>query len=209
MLTNETFTEANLRTITDSAGNTSVVRTTNGYIPTLRQYGVEYTGQTQSLDSNTNIFTYPVASLGFDEFNKWSEVIFDKREQDMALGMCGYGFLTNIASKCVNNSKKMGFLGQVQLGDTRINSLGFNIRELVTTSGIIQLAPMKSLRDVDRNVCLLPNTSAIGIMEYEPFQYLADIKKDDNYTGIKDVYNYDAGLWMTTLETQQMISLTE
>lgn len=202
----DTFTEANLRTITDTDSNSSSVRTTYGYIPILEDYGTEWTGS-GAMDANTNIFSLPVASLDYDVFTDMSKIIHDKREGNIIPGFCGFGFLGEIAKKCVDGNK-FGFLGKQQLGDTQINSLGFDVRNLFTPFGTIQLIPTKALANEYEYYCLLPNQDAIGIYEYEPWQYLTDIKKDNNYNGVKDVINYDCGLKMNLLKTHHIIRLT-
>jgi len=201
----DTFTEANLRTITDSSSNTSAVRTTYGYIPTLETYGTTWSGS-GAIDANTNIFKIAAGALDFNMFTDVTKVIHDKRENNVIPGFCGFGFLAEIAKKVV--SKQFGFVGQVQLGDNKINNLGFDVRNLFTPFGTIQLIPTKALHDEYENYCLLPNDQAIGIREYEPWQYVADIKKDNNYNGIKDVINYDFGLQMNLLPTHHIIALT-
>jgi hypothetical protein len=202
----DTFTEANLRTTTDSDSNTSSVRTTYGFIPILEDYGIEWTG-TGAMNANTNIFTIPSSALDYDVFTDMSKVIHDKRENNVIPGFCGFGFMAEMAKKVVDN-KKFGFLGKVQLGDTAINSLGFDVRNLFTPFGTIQLIPTKALSNEYENYCLLPNDQAIGIREYEPWQYKTNIKTDNDYNAVKDVINYDAGLQMNLLPTHHMIRLT-
>ena len=210
----DTFTEANLRTGQDPEGTTGAVRTTYGYIPILEDYGIVTDGtiSTQAgvnigagMHANSNIFNISVASLDFDKFTDVSKIIHDKREGNTIPGFCGFGFLGEIA-KLVQN-KAFGFLGQVQLGDNAINKLGFDVRNLFTPFGTIQLIPTKALANEYEYTCLLPNDQAIGIREYEAWQYLTNIKTDNNYNGIKDVINYDAGLQMNLLPTHHIINL--
>lgn len=201
----DTFTEANLRTITDANSNTSAVRTTYGFIPILEDYGITWNG-TGSMNANTNVFNVQAATLDFDMFTDMSRIIHDKRESNVIPGFCGYGFISEIAKKVVDG-KKFGFVGKVQLGDTKINTLGFNVRNLETPHGTIQLIPTKALDNEYAYHCLLPNENAIGIREYEPWEYLTNIKTDNNYNGVKDVINYDAGLQMNLLKTHHMIKL--
>ena len=203
----DTFTEASLRTITDSASNTSSVRTTYGYIPILEDYGTEYTG-TGAINADTNIFTIPVSSVDFDIWSDMNKVIFDKRESTTIPGFCGFGFLNEMIKK-VADKTKFGFQGKVEMSTQRTNAIGLDVREFFTGTGTIQLMPTKMLDNEYENYCLLPNDQAIGVAEYEPWQYLADIKKDDNYTGVKDVFNYDAGLKMELLKTHHLIRLTK
>jgi len=201
----DTFTEANLRTITDQDSNTSSVRTTYGYIPILEDYGITWSGA-GAMNANTNTFKLAAAALDFDKFTDITRIIFDKRESDVIPGFCGYKFLGDISKKVVDGAK-FGFKGQVQMGDMAVNALGFNVRELFTPFGRIQLVPTKALDNEYGGYCLLPNDQAIGIMEYEGWEYKTNIKTDNDYNGVKDVINYDAGLRMNLLPTHHIIQL--
>ena len=206
----DTFSEASLRTGQDPEGTTGAVRTTYGYIPILEDYGITTDGNTsvqggsvigQGMHANSNIFKMNVADLDFEKFVDMSRIIHDKREANTIPGFCGFGFLGEIA-KMVQN-KAFGFIGQVQLGDNMINSLGFDVRNLHTPFGVIQLVPTKALANEYEYTCLLPNDQAISLREYEAWQYLT------NYTGVKDVINYDAGLQLNLLPTHHMIQLNK
>ena len=214
-LLSDTFNEASLRTGQDpESAKSGVIRTTYGYIPILEDYGITTDGNTsvqsaavigQGMHANSNIFKIPVGDMNFDLFTDMSKIIHDKRETNTIPGFCGFGFLGEIA-KLVQN-KAFGFVGQVQLGDNAINSLGFDVRNLFTPFGTVQLIPTKALSNEYEYTCLLPNDQAIGIREYEAWQYLTNIKTDNNYNGIKDVINYDAGLQMNLLPTHHIIQL--
>ena len=199
-----TFTEASPRTITDQNGESSTVRTTYGFAAALRDFGTTWTGGTMS--SSTNIFRIAASALDFGKLVDIFQVIFDKRETATIPGFCGYGFLGSIAKAVMGDGFK--FSGQFQLGDAKVNGLGFDIRNLTTPFGTVQLIPMKSLDNEYKNFCLLPNDQAIGIREFEPWEYLTNIKTDNNYNGVKDVINYDAGLQLTMLSTHHIIDLT-
>ena len=199
-----TFNEDSFRSITDQDGESSTVRTTYGYASALRDFGTTWTGGTMS--TTTNIFRIAAASFDFDTAVDIFQVIFDKRETATIAGFCGYGFLGSIAKAVMGDNFK--FSGQFQIGDAKINGLGFDIRNLTTPFGTVQLVPMKSLDNEYKNFCLLPNDQAIGIREFEPWEYLTNIKTDNNYNGVKDVINYDAGMQLTLLPTHHIIDLT-
>ena len=202
----DTFTEANLRTAQDPSGNISAVRTTYGFASILEDYGTTWNG-TGAIDANTNTFQPNIASLDYDMFSDMCKVIFDKREGDRPTipAFCGYGFLGEIGKKCVDN-KQFGFLGKVSISD-EMNQLGFAVSNLKTPFGIMQLMPTKALRDEYDYDCMLPNDAAIGLMEYEPWSYKTNIKTDNDYNGVKDIINYDAGLRMDLLPTHHRIQL--
>ncbi len=136
-----------------------------------------------------------------------TRVIFDKRETDTIPAFCGFGALGSITKQIVDGDK-FKFQGQFKMGDSGVNGAGFNFTNLMTPFGVIQLIPMKGLATPYDNYILLPNDQAIGIREYEPWEYVTNVKTDNNYNGVKDVINYDAGLWLALLPTHQMIVLT-
>jgi len=199
-----TFSEASLRTITDQNGDSSDVRTTYGYIPCLEDFGTTWNGS-GAISATTNIFKKPAANFSFDAAVDIFQVIFDKRETDVIPGFCGYGFLGSISKAVMGDEFK--FSGQFQMGDMQVNTLGFNVRNLTTPFGTVQLMPMKSLDNEYKNYCLLPNDQAIGIREYEPWEYKTNVKTDNDYNGVKDVINYDAGLQLSLLSTHHIIIL--
>ena len=200
----DTFSEASLRTITDGNGNTSAVRTTYGFIPILEDYGIIWAGA-GAINDDTNIFQVPTSSLDFDLLSDITKVVFDKRETKTIPGFCGTGFVNEMAKAL--KTDKFGMLGKVEISGQKTNSIGWDCREFYTPNGTIQLVETKGLIDEYDNWCCLPNDQAIGIREYEPWQYIADIKKDNNYNGIKDVINYDAGLQLNLLKTHHIIQL--
>ena len=198
-----TFSEASLRTITDQSGNSSDVRTTYGYITCLEDFGTSWASGTMS--STTNKFTSAAAAFDFDRAVDIFQIIFDKRETDVIPGFCGYGFLGAISKTIMGDDFK--FSGQFQMGDMKVNTLGFNVRNLLTPFGTVQLIPMKSLDNEYKNYCLLPNDQGMKIREYEAWEYLTNIKTDNNYNGVKDVINYDAGVQLSLLPTHHILVL--
>lgn len=202
----DSFNENNLRTLTDKAGNVSNVYTTYGFITILEDYGITWSGS-GSINPNTNIFKIPANNLNFATMSDITEVIFDKRTSDVAFAFAGSGAINEIAKKAADNTK-FGFQGKMQLGDQKFSQIGFNIRELVTPNGNLYLVNTKALNSTPyRNSLLIPSIENIGIMEFKPFEYKTNVLTDNDYSAQKDVYNYNAGLWMTLLETHHMISI--
>lgn len=201
----DTFSEASLRTITDSASNSSDVRTTYGFITILEDYGTTWYGS-GTLSALTNTFQLAASALDYNKMTDITQVIFDKRESDVIPGFCGYSALGAI-NKAVVDGAKFGFNGQFKMGDSGVNTAGFNFRNLETPFGIIQLVPMKALDNEYKGHILLPNDKMVGIREYEPWEYKTNIKTDNDYNGVKDVINYDAGFWLAQLPTHHMIVL--
>ncbi len=200
----DTFAETSLRTISDPGGTSGSVRTTYGYIPILEDYGVTYSGS-GVINDDTNIFKTALPS--YPDFVKYTEVIFDKRDEGEALAFVGRGAITTIAQQVANEDKKYGWKGKVQLGDTKWNTLGFAMRALETPHGIIHLVPTKSLRNAYKNYMVIPNLNNIGIAQFSPDEYKNDIKKDNGYDGVKDSIESMKGLYMTLLKSHHMMVL--
>lgn len=203
-----TFTEANLRTLTDSKGVSGAVRMTYGYIPILENYGITWSG-TGEMNEDTNIFKAPTSTFDFSKLVAISEIIFDKRESDQAFAFSGRGAITKVHQKVSDNKDKFNWVGKVQIGDTKINKLGFSMQEFETPHGILYIVPTKTLRNQYKNYMAIPDLDNIGIAEFSPVRYNNDIKKDDNYNGVKDSIEAMRGLWMTLKKRHHLLVLNE
>jgi len=201
---NDTFAETSLRTITDSASVSGAVRTTYGYIPILEDYGTTFDG-TGALNADTNTFKIASADFDYSDLIAYAEVIFDKREKDQAFAFSGRGAITKIAQKVTDQKDAFNWVGKVQLGDTKVNKLGFNMTEFETPHGILYIVPTRSLRNQYNNYAVIPDLDNIGIAEFSPDEYKNDIKKDNGYNGVKDSIESMKGLWMTLLKRHHMI----
>jgi len=197
-----TFSEASLRTLTDEAGNAGFIRTTYGYIPILRRWGTQWINNNDTPDAN--IFKMPEASFDFPTLTDTSEIIFDKRDSSEAFGFCGRTVMSIVTKQAANTDKKFGWLGKVELGDQKWNTLGFVVREMQTPHGIIYLTPTKSLRGTYAKTMAIPNLDFVGIMERRADQYRNDIKQDNDYEGVKDIIKGQKGLYFKLLKTQHM-----
>ena len=202
-----TFSEASLRTITDADSVSGSVRTTYGYIPILEDYGTTYQGA-GAIDEDTNIFKVAGSSVTYNNYIKYCEIIFDKRDMDEALAFSGRGHITTIAQKVADGDKKFGWLGKMQLGDAEWNKLGFNMRALETNHGVLWLVPTKSLRNAYNNWQLIPNLDHIGIARFRPDEYKNDVKQDDDYDGVKDTMKASKGLYMRLLKSHHIVQFT-
>jgi hypothetical protein len=198
------FTEANLRTLSDSEGTSGVVRTTYGFIPILTNLGTVYVDNDSTPDAN--VFNVSGSAFDFTYLTNSTEIIFDKRDSMEAFGFCGRPVMSIITVNAANSDKKFGWLGKVELGDQTWNKLGFFVRELQTPHGVIYLTPTKSLRDQYKKTMIIPNLDHIGIMERRADEYRNDVKKDNDYEGVKDVIKGQQGLWMRLLKTHHMFN---
>lgn len=204
----DTFSEANLRTLADATGNSGVVRTTNGYIPILENYGTTWTG-TGAINEDTNTFKIAPASFDYAKLVEISEVIFDKRESDQAFAFSGRGAITKIHQKVSDSKDKYNWVGKVQVGDTKISKLGFSLQEFETPHGILYIVPTKTLRNQYKNYIAIPDLDNAGIAEFSPVEYKNNIKTDNGYDGVKDSIEAMRGLWLTLLKRHHLIVLNE
>lgn len=202
-----TFSEASLRTIADANSVTGALRTTYGYIPILEDFGVTYDG-TGALSEDTNIFKIPGADISYNDYIKYCEIMFDKRDMDEALAFSGRSHITTIAQRVADGDKKFGWAGKMQLGDQQWNKLGFSMRALETNHGVLWFVPTKSLRNAYKNWSLIPNLDHIGIARFRPDEYKNDVKQDDDYDGVKDTMKCSKGLWMRLLKSHHIVQFT-
>lgn len=200
----DTFSEASLRTVTDAASVSGSVRTTYGYIPILEDYGTTFNG-TGALNDDTNTFSVASADFGYSDLIKYAEIIFDKREKDQAFAFSGRTAITKIAQKVTDQKDKFNWVGKVQLGDTKVNKLGFNMTEFETPHGILYIVPTRSLRNQYASHMAIPDLDNIGIAEFSPDEYKNNIKTDNGYDGVKDSIESMKGLWMTLLKRHHMM----
>lgn len=197
-----TFSEASLRTLADAAGNSGVVRTTYGYIPILTRWGTVWTNNVDTPDAN--IFRMSETAFDFPTLTDTTEVIFDKRDSQEAFGFCGRTVMSIAVKQAASTDKKFGWLGKVEMGDQKWNTLGFVVREMQTPHGIIYLTPTKSFRGDYAKKMIIPNLQHIGVMERRADQYRNDVKTDNDYEGVKDIIKGQKGLWFRLLKTHHM-----
>lgn len=198
-----TFSEASLRTLTDSEGASGVVRSTYGYIPILRDYGITWTSG--AMDADTNIFKFNKSTVTYNDFIGGAEIIFDKRDNDEALAFAGRGAITTIAQRVADGDKKFGWAGKFQLGDAKWNTIGFSMRALETPHGVLWLVPTKSLRHAYNQTMVIPNLEHIGVAVFRPDEYKNNVKTDNDYDGVKDSIKSSKGIWMRLLKSHHMV----
>jgi len=197
-----TFSEASLRTLADAAGNSGVVRTTYGYIPILTRWGTTWVDNSSTPDAN--IFKMSETAFDFPTLTDTTEIIFDKRDSQEAFGFCGRSVMSLVTKQAASTDKKFGWLGKVEMGDQKWNTLGFIVREMQTPHGIIYLTPTKSFRGDYAKKMIIPNLQHIGVMERRADQYRNDVKTDNDYEGVKDIIKGQKGLWFRLLKTHHM-----
>lgn len=190
------FTEANLRT----DGSQEPLRTTYGFITAVEDYG-------NSSGDNQNIFSLDSSTLTYADYVDIAEKLFLNFEGDQRFAFCGRGAIS-FWSKMDGTNYVAGKSGwTVQISGTQSNRLGFNVRILDTPHGALHLVSTKALRDAYNNYMAIPDHNYLFLAQFEPDMFKNNIKKDDDYGAIKDVYTADQGLGLELIEKHAVMKI--
>lgn len=194
-----TFSEASNRT----DANGKLLRTTYGFISALEDYG-----DSTVTSDDQNIFSINRATYTWSQYVDDTEKLFDKFEGTQRFAFCGRGAMS-YWSKMDGSNNLAGKSGwTVNLGETKMNNLGFAIRVLETPHGVLHLAPTKALRRQYNLTMAIPDHNHLFLAQYEQDEFKNDIKKDDDYDGVKDVFRADQGLGMELEEKHALITMS-
>lgn len=177
-----------------SDANSKLVRTTMGIIPAIYRYGVT-SGDQQ------NIFSVASSSYDYSAFVDDMEKVFQYLPEDgTKVAFCGAGALS-YWSKVDGTT---GFVGKsgfsVQLNTMQRSSLGFDFREIITPHGVLQLVYAPALRGPYSNYMVIVDPAELKYVQYRPSKFMANVKTDNAYDGVKDLYFSDEGLGVTLIE---------
>ena len=185
--------------LTDADGK--VVRTTMGIISALERYGA-------SSGDSQNLFTIPEATYKYSDFVDNMEKVFQYLpESGYKTAFCGAGALS-YWSKISNDSgfiKKSGW--SVEMSKSETSSLGFDVRTLVTPHGSLKLVFAPGLRGIYNKHMVVIDDANLFLAEYRPFKYMANIKTDNGYDGIKDQWMADTGLGIQLIESHSLFKI--
>ncbi len=182
--------------VTDKDGK--LVRTTMGIIPAIYKYG----------KAGENIFTID-ADYNYGKFVDDTEKVFQYLPDDgTKYAFCGAGALSywSKVDGATGFVAKSGFT--VQLQTTQRDSLGFNFRTLETPHGIIKLVYAPALRGPYRKTMLVVDPSDLQFVQYRAPKFMANIKTEDAYDGVKDMYFSDEGIGLTLIEKHTLFNIT-
>ena len=173
------------------------VRTTVGAHSAIRLYGAtsgDYKSYWASLNKSTDTY---------DDFVDRMEIAF-QYVPNSGRKPCfvGGGVMSHLAKKAME--KNSGWV--INVSDARKSDSGFNIRELITPHGSLDLIYTHSFKYEHKNDMMLIDPANIEYVQYRPSKFKANIKTDDGYDGIKDEYFSDAGLGMTNIKAHQLMS---
>lgn len=184
---------------TDADGNP--LRTTMGLITAIEEYGY-------ATGDNQNKFTINSSSYTYADFVDDMEKVFQYDEgQGTKFAFCGPGALSYWSKMDGTNffAGKSGWT--VNLSDFKSSQLGFNVRILETPHGLLYLVPTKALKYEYNKTMVIPTMQNLEYVVYEPNEFRNDVKKDNDYDGIKDVYRGDIGLGIKLIESHNLINI--
>jgi hypothetical protein len=177
------------------------VRQTMGIISALHRYG-SATGEFQ------NMFSVVGATYGYNQFIRDTEKVFvNIPSSGRKIAFCGAGALSYWSQVSTD-----GFVGnsgwKVQLDTMKKNDLGFNIRTLETPHGIIELVHAPVLRGPYNNYMVVVDEDNVGMTQFRPDKYMTNIKTENAYDGLKDMWFSDCGMWINLIETHSLWIIT-
>ena len=175
------------------------VRTTTGAASAVRLYGAS-SGDMQSYWSSIAKSTDT-----YDDFVDRMEIAF-QYVPNSGRKPCfvGGGVMSHLAKKAME--KNSGWA--INVSDSRKSDSGFDIRELITPHGSLDLIYTHSFKYEHKNDMLLIDPANIEYVQYRPSAFRANIKTDDGYDGFKDEYFSDAGLGITNIKSHQLMIYT-
>ena len=178
------------------------VRTTMGIITAIEKYGTS----TVTAD-NQNIFTIPEATYKYSNFVDDMQKVFQYYPEDgIKYALCGPG-----AISYWSKVSEQGFTGKsgwrVQLSGSRQDSLGFSVRMLETPHGTLALIPTPALMGPRSKYMVVISDENLRYVQYEPQKYLTNVKMENAYKGIKDVYQSDEGIGLTLIESHSLFKI--
>lgn len=174
--------------------NSKLVRTTMGIIPAIYRYGVA-SGDSQ------NIFSIASASYNYSSFVDDMAKVFQYLPEDgTKVAFCGAGALSywSKVDGTTGFAGKSGF--SVQIQQMQRSSLGFDFRELITPHGVLQIVYAPALRGPYTNYMVIVDPAELKYVQYRPSKFMANVKTDNAYDGVKDLYFSDEGLGITLIE---------
>jgi hypothetical protein len=186
---------------TDKDGN--LLRTTMGIIPTIYRYGTADT-----TNDKQNIFTINAGTYVYSNFVDDMEKVFQYLPEDgTKVALCGAGALSywSKVDSVTGFVKKSGF--SVQHDSMQRSELGFNFKNLITPHGQLQLVYAPALRGPYRNTMLVIDPADLKYKMYRAPRFKANVKTDDDYDGVKDVFFSDEGIGMTLIEKHSLFNI--
>jgi len=178
-----------------------VVRSTMGIITAINKYG-------SSSGDFQNIWTFNSSSTKYDDFvdasEKWFQYYPPGGELYTIAGPTAYSYWSKMTYA---RGKGLADNWTVQFAPQGRDSFGLNVRRLETPNGDLKITKSEALKYEYKEKMVIVDDRYIKFMEKRPFEYKADIKKDNAYDGRKDQLFTDAGNGIIHIKTHQLITI--
>jgi len=195
------LTDSHSTVLTDAAGKN--MRLTMGIIPTIYRYG-----SSDTTNDKQNIFTIDAQTYKYSNFVDDMEKIFQYLPPDGTLkAVCGpsaMSYWSKVDAEA-GFAKKSGFA--VQIDSMSRSELGFNFRRLITPHGILELIYDPGMRGPYANSMLIVDPSNLFLAQYRPEAFMANVKTDNAYDGVKDLWFSDEGVGITLIERHAIMNI--
>lgn len=178
--------------LTDGSGNNE--RYTMGAVSAIEAYG-STSGDTQ------NLFSVTMSSYTYDNWVDHTEKVFRNiPSSGYKMAFVG-GTVLSFFSKV---SAAGGFLkntgASIELGPWEKGPFGYNVRVLETPHGTINLVNAPLFRGRYNGYMLIVDPQYLFRVKYRPDVYKTNVKTEDDYDGIKDIFRSDCGIGFTMPE---------
>jgi hypothetical protein len=182
-----------LSPVTDAGGKP--VRTGMGVIPALIRYG-----RSDITHSQQNIFSINAATYKYDKFVDDTTKIFQYVPSAGVL----YGFCDSRMLAFWSKISVGGFLGnskmKVMLSQPFMDGIGLKVQELITPRGTVRLIFDPALDTEPKGSMVIVDPAHVGRVTFRKTRMKFDVKKDNDYDGVKDNIRSDEGPWLDMLE---------
>lgn len=191
--------------------NSKKVRTTTGLVEALERYGYGKVGSaftnTSTDETKINLFEINSSTYKYSNFVDDMELVFQfLPESGTKYALVGAGALSYWSKV-----EEAGFVGKsgwkIQIGDTKRDSLGFNIRTLETPHGVLQLIPTPAFRGPRKNQMLIVSDENLRHVQYRAPMFRANIKTDNAPDLVKDEYFSDEGVGVSLIESHKLFNI--
>lgn len=187
----------------DKDGNK--VRTTYGLVSAIEDFGVS----TPTAD-NQNIFTVNSGSYTYSQFVDDMEKIFQYLPTSGSkTAFCGAKALS-YWSKLDASTGFAGLSGwKVQLGPSTPSSLGYNVRQLTTPHGNLNLVWAPALRGPRAGYMVITSDENLSLVQYRAPMYRTNIRTDNAPDLVKDEYFSEYGVALSLIETHSLMKVIQ
>jgi len=176
------------------------VRTTMGLVTAIEKYG-------KSTGDGQNKFTISEAAYDYGQFvDDMEKVFYYYPEDGVKYAFCGPGAMS-YWSKVGGTGMAENSNWKVQISDMRTTKLGFAVKMLETPSGVLALVPTPAFRGPRNKWMVVISEPNLVRCQFEAPMFKTNIKTENNYKGIKDVYFADEGLGMTLIESHKLFKI--